>query len=224
MSKRYHMVISPPWAAWSNGLAECQVKFFVFPWNDKDSQAHFPHGITMSVLALKSFSDTVLLEIIVQLANWNFGTTSGTIKGLPFLALCRCHQPSLGPYSDWHPFTHWSQAGRFHYNDTVKASDAQFTNQFTNDGNHFRVKYGKIGSFRYTPAQILWNDLHPRLVMKTNCFNCYHLLSTFTLPRFQLTFSYPVISPLVPSRGLSPSIWHGDSLPMKKILITAMQG
>jgi hypothetical protein len=39
-----------------------------FPWNDKDFQAHFPHGITMSVLALKSFSDTVLLEIFVQLA------------------------------------------------------------------------------------------------------------------------------------------------------------
>ena len=31
---------------------------------------------------------------------------------------------------------------------------------FTNDGNHFRVKYGKIGSFQYTPAQILWNDIH----------------------------------------------------------------
>jgi hypothetical protein len=43
-----------------------------FPWNDKDFQAHFPHGITMSVLALKSFSDTVLLEIIVQLAKLKF--------------------------------------------------------------------------------------------------------------------------------------------------------
>ena len=39
-----------------------------FPWNAKDFQELFPHGITMSVLDLKSFSDTVLLEILVQLA------------------------------------------------------------------------------------------------------------------------------------------------------------
>ena len=32
-------------------------------------QEHFPHGITMSVLDLKAFSGTVLLEILVQLAN-----------------------------------------------------------------------------------------------------------------------------------------------------------
>jgi hypothetical protein len=35
--------------------------------------------------------------------------------------------------------------------------------QFTNDGNHFRVKYGKIGSLQCTPAQILWNDIHPSI-------------------------------------------------------------
>ena len=33
--------------------------------------------------------------------------------------------------------------------------------QLTNDGNHFRVKYGKSGSFQYTPAQIVWNDIQP---------------------------------------------------------------
>ena len=55
-------------AAWSHGLAECQVKHF-FPWNDTEFQEHFPHGITMSVLDLKAFSGTVLLEILVQLAN-----------------------------------------------------------------------------------------------------------------------------------------------------------
>ena len=55
-------------AAWPHGLVECQVKHF-FPWNDKEFQEHFPHGITMSVLDLKAFSSTVLLEILVQLAN-----------------------------------------------------------------------------------------------------------------------------------------------------------
>ena len=40
-----------------------------FPWNDTEFQEHFPHGITMSVLDLKAFSGTVLLEILVQLAN-----------------------------------------------------------------------------------------------------------------------------------------------------------
>ena len=54
-------------AAWTHGLAECQVKHF-FPWNDKHFQDHFPHGITMSVLDLKSFPDTKLSEILVQLA------------------------------------------------------------------------------------------------------------------------------------------------------------
>ena len=55
-------------AAWSHGLAECQVKHF-FPWNDSEFQKHFPHGITMSVLDLKTFPNTVLNEILVQLAS-----------------------------------------------------------------------------------------------------------------------------------------------------------
>jgi hypothetical protein len=33
--------------------------------------------------------------------------------------------------------------------------------QLTNDGNHFRVKFGKVGSFQYAPAQIVWNEIHP---------------------------------------------------------------
>ena len=50
-------------AAWTHGLAECQVKQF-FPWNDKQFQKMFPHGITMSVVDLKNFSNVALSEIL----------------------------------------------------------------------------------------------------------------------------------------------------------------
>ena len=127
-----------------------------FPWNDKDFQAHFPHGITMSVLALKSFSDTVLLEIFVQLAKLKvryhfrnykrlaiFGPASLVINLHLALIPIDIHLP-IGP-----------KQGVFTMMTRSKPQDAQFTNQFTHDANHFRVKYGKIGSFQYTPAQIL---------------------------------------------------------------------
>lgn len=48
-------------AAWTHGLAECQVKQF-FPWNDTSFRKHCPHGVTMSVLDLKNFSDVRLKE------------------------------------------------------------------------------------------------------------------------------------------------------------------
>ena len=44
-------------------------------------------------------------------------------------------------------------------------SEPQST-QTTNDYNHFQVKFGKIGSFQYTPAQILWNEIHPSTCME----------------------------------------------------------
>ena len=37
------------------------------PLNDKSFQDHFLHGITTSVIDLKGFSDTVLLEIALTL-------------------------------------------------------------------------------------------------------------------------------------------------------------
>ena len=37
--------------------------------------------------------------------------------------------------------------------------------QTTNNYNHFQVKFGKIGSFQYTPAQILWTEIHPSICM-----------------------------------------------------------
>jgi len=33
----------------------------------------------------------------------------------------------------------------------------------TNDENHFKVKFGKIGSFQYAPAQVVWNEVHPTI-------------------------------------------------------------
>ena len=29
--------------------------------------------------------------------------------------------------------------------------------------NHFKVKFGKIGSFQYAPAQVVWNEVHPTI-------------------------------------------------------------
>ena len=145
-------------AAWSHGLAECQVKHF-FPWNDKEFQEHFPHGITMSVLDLKAFSDTILLEILVQLANLKvryhfmnyrrlaiFGPASLVINLHLALLPIDVHLP-IGP-----------KQGAFTIH--MMRSEPQST-QTTNDFNHFQVKFGKIGSFQYTPAQILWNEIHP---------------------------------------------------------------
>ena len=37
--------------------------------------------------------------------------------------------------------------------------------QTTNNYNHFQVKFGKISSFQYTPAQILWTEIHPSICM-----------------------------------------------------------
>ena len=107
----------------------------------------------MSVLDLKSFSDTVLLEILVQLAKLKvryhfmnykrlaiFGPASLVINLHLALIPNDIHLP-IGP-----------KQGAFTIHMTLsEPQDAHFTN----DGNHFRVKYGKIGSFQYTPAQIL---------------------------------------------------------------------
>ena len=112
----------------------------------------------MSVLDLKSFSDTVLLEILAQLAKLKvryhfmnykrlaiFGPASLVINLHLALIPIDIHLP-IGP-----------KQGAFTIHMTrSEPQDAQSTN----DGNHFRVKYGKIGSFQYTPAQILWNDIH----------------------------------------------------------------
>ena len=150
-------------AAWSHGLAECQVKHF-FQWNDQEFQEHFPHGITMSVLDLKAFSGTVLLEILVQLANLKvryhfmnyrrlaiFGPASLVINLHLALLPLDVHLP-IGP-----------KQGAFTIH--MMRSEPQST-QTTNDYNHFQVKFGKIDSFQYTPTQILWNEIHPSTCME----------------------------------------------------------
>ena len=150
-------------AAWSHGLAECQVKNF-FPWNDKEFQEHFPHGITMSVLDLKAFSSAALLEILVQLANLKvryhfmnykrlaiFGPASLVINLHLALLPIDVHLP-IGP-----------KQGAFTIHMTH--SDPQGTHT-ANDFNHFQVKFGKIGSFQYAPAQILWNEIHPSICIE----------------------------------------------------------
>ena len=94
-------------AAWSHGLAECQVKHF-FPWNDQEFQEHFPHGITMSVLDLKAFS----------------GTVHELQKTCHFWTCVTCHQTSLGPSSTWCSFTYWSETRCLHYpHDAIGTSE-----------------------------------------------------------------------------------------------------
>ena len=113
----------------------------------------------MSVLDLKAFSGTVLLEILVQLANLKvryhfmnyrrlaiFGPASLVINLHLALLPLDVHLP-IGP-----------KQGAFTIH--MMRSEPQST-QTTNDYNHFQVKFGKIGSFQYTPAQILWNEIHP---------------------------------------------------------------
>ena len=136
-------------AAWTHDLAECQVKHS-FPWNDKFFQEHFPHGITMSVLDLKGFSDVVLKETLKQLANLKiryhfmnykrlaiFGPASLVINLHLALLPIDIHLP-IGP-----------KQGAF----TIHMIHSQSNNgQSTNDETRFRVKFVKIGSFQYAPA------------------------------------------------------------------------
>ena len=135
-----------------------------FQWNDQEFQEHFPHGITMSVLDLKAFSGTVLLEILVQLANLKvryhfmnyrrlaiFGPASLVINLHLALLPLDVHLP-IGP-----------KQGAFTIH--MMRSEPQST-QTTNDYNHFQVKFGKIDSFQYTPTQILWNEIHPSTCME----------------------------------------------------------
>ena len=147
-------------AAWAHGLAECQVKHF-FPWNDESFQELFPHGITMSVLDLKSFSDVVLREVLVQLASLKiryhfmnykrlaiFGPASLVIDLHLALLPVDVHLP-IGP-----------KQGAF----TIHMTQFDPHNAHpTNDENHFKVKFGKIGSFQYAPAQVVWNEVHPTI-------------------------------------------------------------
>ena len=143
-------------AAWSHGLAECQVKHF-FPWNDSEFQKHFPHGITMSVLDLKAFPNTVLNEILVELANLKvryhfmnyrrlaiFGSPSLVINLHLALLPVDVHLP-IGP-----------KQGAFTVH--MLRSEPHCT-QTAHDYNHFQVKFGKIGSFQYAPAQIPWAEI-----------------------------------------------------------------
>ena len=143
-------------AAWSHGLAECQVKHF-FPWNDSEFQKHFPHGITMSVLDLKTFPNTVLNEILVQLASlkvryhfMNYRRLA--IFGPPSLVI-NLHLALL-PFDIHLPIGPKQGAFTVH----VLRSEPHCT-QTANDYNHFQVKFGKIGSFQYAPAQILWAEI-----------------------------------------------------------------
>ena len=126
-----------------------------FPWNDKGFRDHFPHGITKSVLDLEGFSDTFLLEILVQLAKLKVQYHFMNYKRLamfgPASLVINLHLARF-------PIDIGPKQGAFTIHMTrSEPQDAQLTN----DGNHFRVKYGKMGSFQYTPAQIVWNDIHP---------------------------------------------------------------
>ena len=61
-----------------------------------------PHAITEPVLDLKSISDTVLLEIWVQLAKLKVRYHLGIMKDLQFLFVCwpcLTLSTSSGPYS-----------------------------------------------------------------------------------------------------------------------------
>ena len=144
-------------AAWSHGIAECQIKHF-FPWGDKQFLNSFPHGITMSVIDLKSSTDLALKEILVQLANlkiryhfMNYRRLA--IFGPPSLVI-NLHLALL-PLDVQLPIGPKQGAFTLHITRT-EPHDASIAG----DSNHFQVKFGKIGSFQYVPVQVLWNDIH----------------------------------------------------------------
>lgn len=144
-------------AAWSHGIAECQVKHF-FPWKDVQCQNSFPHGITMSVIDWKSSIDLALKEILTQLAHlkiryhfMNYRRLA--ILGPPSLVI-NLHLALL-PLDVQLPIGPKQGAFTLHMT-RVEPQDVPNSN----DSNQFQVKFGKIGSFQYVQVQILWNDIH----------------------------------------------------------------
>ena len=45
----------------------------------------------------------------------------------------------------------------------IKGASKPSSTDPTKDENHFKVKFGKIGSFQYAPAQVVWNEVHPAI-------------------------------------------------------------
>ena len=148
-------------AAWEHDLAECQVKQF-FPWNDKHFQQMFPHGVTMSVVDLKSCSNIALSEILAQLAHlkvrYHFMKYRRlAIFGPPSLVI-NLHVALL-PVDVQLPIGPKQGAFTIHIVRPELKDDTPGRN-----GNHLCVKFGKIGSFQYVPVQVTLSDIHPSML------------------------------------------------------------
>ena len=144
-------------ASWSHGVAECQIKHF-FPWSDRQFLTAFPHGVTMSVIDLKSCDDLELKNVLVQLANlkiryhfMNYRRLA--IFGPPSLVI-DLHLALL-PLDVQLPIGPKQGAFTLHIIKTEPTDSSIGENS-----NRFQVKFGKIGSFQYVPTQILWKDVH----------------------------------------------------------------
>ena len=147
-------------ASWSHGVAECQIKHF-FPWSDQQFLDAFPHGVTMSVIDLKSCDDLELKNILVQLANlknryhfMNYRRLA--IFGPPSLVI-NLHLALL-PLDVQLPIGPKQGAFTLHIIKTEPTDSS-----IGGNSNCFQVKFGKIGSFQYVPTQILWKDIHASL-------------------------------------------------------------
>ena len=148
-------------AAWTHDLAECQVKQF-FPWNDKHFQKMFPHGVTMSVIDLKNCSSIALSEILTQLAHlkvrYHFMKYKRlAIFGPPSLVI-NLHVALL-PIDVQLPIGPKQGAFTIHIVKPELRDDIPGQNE-----NHLCVKFGKIGSFQYVPAQVTLSDIHPSML------------------------------------------------------------
>ena len=144
-------------AAWAHGLAECQVIFF--PWDDTSFREHCPHGITMSVLDLKNFTDVKLKEVLLQLASLKIRYHFMAYKRLAIVgpaALVIDLHIALLPVDVHLPIGPKQGAFTIHMTRSLPG-----TMESLNDGHHLQAKFGKIGTFRYVPAQIKWREIHP---------------------------------------------------------------
>lgn len=147
-------------AAWTHGLAECQVKHF-FPWVDTSFQKHCPHGITMSVLDLKNVSDVRLQEVLVQLASLKIRYHFMAYKRLAIIcpaSLVIDLHLALLPIDVHLPIGPKQGASTIHMTQLLPD-----TSKPSNNGHQFQAKFGKIGTFQYVPAQILWREIHPSI-------------------------------------------------------------
>ena len=115
----------------------------------------------MSVLDLKNFSDVRLKEVFAQLARLKIRYHFMAYKRLAIIgpaSLVIDLNLALLPIDVHLPIGPKQGAFTIHPTHSLPSTSKPSIN-----GHQFQVKFGKIGTFQYVPAQIMWREIHPSI-------------------------------------------------------------